>query len=199
MKFKHIITLLVLVAVPSITLADQEGPNELYVTGNGPFYLKCIPDEGYGEQEKGKTLVYLAGKEQDTLIETFNWYSPRAFVTGWGGGVSVIRLGPWHRGSKASASDLGIAFYRDDKLVARYSTLDLAGTERNVSWSVSHYEVIKDVVGIVRVFEKKGEDILSADPEYGFEIVLHDGRRLLFDIHTGKKVKVTDNIFTKRE
>ncbi len=196
MKFKHIVTILVLVMVSSIALADQEGPNELYVTGNGPFYLKCIPAEALRDREKGKTMVYLAGKESDTLIHTFDWYSPRAFITGWGGGTSVIRLGPWPRGSKASASDLGIAFYRDEKLVARYSTLDLAGNEGNVSVSVSHYGVIKDVIGIVRVYEKKGEDILSADPEYAFEIVLHDGRRLLFDIHTGKRVKLTDNMFT---
>jgi hypothetical protein len=203
---KTIFTALILLFVGvAFSCADQEPSRILYVVANGAWYAKCIPLGKYSplssssnEHERGKTLIYLAGNEMDRLIYTLDWYSPRIFITGKGGGVSIVRLGKWPSGQKASEKDLAISFYRKDKIIASYSTLDLAGAESNVSTSVSHYTVIKEIVGFVNIFKRIGRDTLTNDPDYGFEVVLHDDRHVVFDLNTGKQIPILQDIFTKR-
>ena len=129
-----------------LVYADQEASNTLYVTAEGAWYAKSIPSERYGT--RGKTLVYLAGEKTDSLQYTFDWYSPwKLYLRQWGYGVSVIRFGPLSRGNQASANDLALEFYNGNTLLSSYSTLDLAGSSSAVSSSVSHYWVIRKILG----------------------------------------------------
>lgn len=158
-------------------LADQEASNRVYVKAStyGQFYAKCIPHERYGL--KGTTKVYQVGKEEDVLIQTYDWYSPRIFLEGFLGTprVYVVQMGPWQRGRKASAEHHAIAFYKNDKLLKKYSTLDIAGAEDNVSSSVSHYTIFSKVLGFRRPF---GDQLI-------FDVETHGGRIISFDTETG--------------
>lgn len=191
----------------NLAWADDEACPSRYIVANGVWYAKCIPSDAptiadrispEDRQWKGKTFVYWMGKDGDKLEYTFDWYSPHTYISGYGGGVTLVRQGRWPGGHKASPKDLALSFYRNDQLVATYSTLDLAESERNVSYSVSHYMVIKEVVGFVDIFKKVGEDTLFNQPAHGFEVILHDGRHLLFDPQTGQRIPMVEGISTRR-
>jgi hypothetical protein len=157
--------------------ADDEAGNVFYVVANGGWYAKSIPAERYGM--RGKTLLYLASPESDRLEYSYDWYSPgRLFLMQWAWGVSVVRFGPWHRGSSPSKDDFEIAFYNGKELLAKYSALDIAGSPDNRDRSVSHYTVIKKVLGYHWI----------GSNDYVFEIERVDGKILTFDIRTGKTI-----------
>ncbi len=126
---------------PAAAFADEEASNRAYVTASeyGQFYAKSVPHESYGL--KGVTRVYRVGEDEDTLIQSYGWYSTRIFIEGFGDTVYVVQMGPWHRGRRATATDHAVAFYKGERLLKKHSTLDIAGEEGNVSSSVSHYTV----------------------------------------------------------
>lgn len=183
--------------IVSTLRADQEGPRDVYVVGNGAWYAKCVPSGGREQRESGTTSVYLAGRETDQLMYQFGWYASRIYISGWGGGCSVIRIGPWARGRRASDEHLAIAFYQDGRLLCQYSTLDISGSELNVEFSASHYTVVKEHIGFVHIYEKNEKGTVYSSPSYGFEIVLNDGSHVVFDPKTGSRVMMGFNMFTK--
>lgn len=174
--FKHLGYLLLLLSLTAGVNADQEAGNSLVVRAaeHGGLYAKSIPADRHGS--KGETRVYLAQPETDQLQFTLPWYASQLYLQGTAWGISVIRFGPWPRGHEASASDLGMEFYLNDKLLKSYTTLDLAGTKTNVMASVSHYRVIKQIKGYRWV---RGND-------YAFDILLENDRLISFDINTGQ-------------
>jgi hypothetical protein len=117
----------------------------------------------------------------DKLAYTYDWYAGRLFLecnvgaAGEPAEFTIARLGPWSRGQRASASDLAIAFYRGDRLLKRYSSLDIAGSADNVSASESRYSVFESYDGF---HWKTGN-------EYAFHAWIVDGRELSFDAATG--------------
>ena len=155
---------------------DEEAANRIYVTSSqyGQFYAKSIPHEAYGL--KGITRVYRVG-EEDILIQTYDWYSPQIFLEGFAGSqtVYVVQMGPWHRGHQASNDHHAVAFYKKDKLLKKYSTLDVVGMEDNVSRSVSHYTVFNKIYGFRRPF---GDQLV-------FDVETHEGHLISFDAETG--------------
>ena len=167
--------------VPFIPLAyaqaDEELGNRAYVTASphGQFYAKSIPYEPYGL--KGVTKVYRVGKKRDTLVQTYDWYSPQIFLAGIGGtrDVFVVQLRPWHRGQEASSEDHAIALYKNEQRLRRYSTLEIAGKLDHVARTRSHYRVFSKVLGFRRPF---GNQMI-------FDAEIHDGTLLSFDAETG--------------
>ena len=172
-----IISLLLFLGFDVDARADQEAGNRTYVAASeyGQFYAKSIPHQRYGL--KGVTKVYQVGEKADTLIQTYPWYSPRIFLEGFTGTktVYVVQLGPWHRGHKASHEHHAIAFYKNDTLLKKYSTLDIVGSAENVSFSVSHYTVFAKILGFRRPF---GNQLV-------FDVEGHSGELLSFDTETG--------------
>lgn len=168
----------------SVALADEEASNWTYVQSAeyGRCYLKAVPAEHYGT--RGTTTVYQVGPEQDLKVASYPWYSPQTWIhcaVSNGKtpvGISVVRLGPWARGHQASHQDLALAFAFDGKEVKRYSTLDLAGSPEKVSHSVSHYTVIKKVLGYRWLTSNR----------YVFEVEIWDGRKLSFDPTSGQRL-----------
>jgi len=163
--------------------ADEEAGNLPHVQSDtwGRCYAKSVPSDAYGEA--GTTRVYEVTAADDRLVASYDWFSQQIFLqcnmsNGGGSGVSVVQVGPWPRGREASGDHLAIAFYFNDLLLKRYSTLDLAGRLDNVQASVSHYTVISRI---------DGYRWLDGD-RYAFDLRTVDGRTLSFDPTTGRPI-----------
>ena len=80
---------------------------------------------------------------------------------------------------------MALAFYRNGKEIRRYSTLDIAGEERaeagsfskfkNVSASVSHYDVFASLPQLTRISDT-----------WVVKATTVDGRSLVFNPETGE-------------
>jgi hypothetical protein len=166
--------------------ADEEASNVPYVAVDqyGRCYAKSVPAEQYGSA--GVTKVYSVGAGEDRLIDTYSWYSGRMYLqcltrlSEERYAVSVVQFGPWARGEKATPDHLAIAFHAGGRLLRSYSTLDIAGSPDNVSASVSHYTVLREVEG----FATEGTASV-------FRVTTIDGRRLTFDAASGALLGVT--------
>ena len=176
--------------------ADQEAPNIPQVADGdfGRCFAYSAPAARYGT--KGRTDIYLVGDEI-ALSRSYDWYAPQMRIAcnvSDGRGTiapAIAQIGPWPRGHRADKETLAIAFYYDGALKAEYSTLDIAnGDQANVSCSVSHYTVIKEIEGFERGVG--GDETL-------FRLKTVDGRRLTFSavagalIRTKRVAPVTDS------
>ena len=185
MRHRSKLAILSLLFIPTPGRADQELANQAYiaVAGSGTCYAKSVPKHLRGQE--GQTRIYLVEKGEDLLLETHDWFSKGIYlschVQGAEGpaGVSVVRLGHWPEGKTATEADLAVAFYFRGRLVAEYSTLDLAGHRDNVEATISHYSVIKSISGYSYL----------ANEKMVFKLGLIDGRELAFDPTTGRIVK----------
>ena len=156
--------------------ADEEATNYPYVKSGlyGKVYAKSVPDEVLGT--KGNTKVLRVGETEDTLVVTYPWFTQELYLLDTYSGISVVRRGPWPSGNQAKDSDLALEFWLDGKKLQSFSTLDIAKDPDNVSVTISHYTVIRDVLGYKWI-----------DPSgWTFEVQTHDGRVLRFDVETGK-------------
>jgi len=72
---------------------------------------------------------------------------------------------------------LAVALYLDGRLLRSYSTLDIAGTPKNVRPSSNHYEVFEAVEGYAW---DAGQEL--------FRVHTVDGRVLSFSTETGRLV-----------
>lgn len=184
MNIDKYIILIFSLLFPALSFADQEASNRPHVVASewGGCYAKSVPDESYGQ--KGTTKVYNVKANEDELVTTHDWYSGQIYLhcnvsdSKGNSGISTVRLGPWQRGREVNKDDLAIAFYLNDKLLKRYSTLDIAQEQKNASASVSHYTVIKNTIGYKRT--QAGLD--------KFLIETEDGRKLSFLGVTGELV-----------
>lgn len=178
----RIVSLILLISLVGIEFAhsDQEAANAPYVSVamGGRCYAKSIPSTSYGNE--GETKVYQVMKGNDVLIGSYNWFSNPVYLhCGLGRdkywGISLVKFGPWNRGSQPSEKDLAMSFYFSDSLVKSHSTLEIAGRKDNSSRSVSHYTVIDEVLGYRWIKEN----------EYVFEITTIDAKVVTFDPITG--------------
>jgi len=181
-------------------LADQEASNVAHVVA-GPYgrcYAKSVPRHLYdpdgGPRQQGRTEIYRVGNSEDVLLQEYDWFSQTLFIRCRpGSGTAVIRVGPWQRGHDPRADHLAIAFYRDGRLIRRYSTLDIAGGAiaapgafskyKNVSASVSHYSVFASDPELVKTTAASGS---AFKEEWTVKAKTVDGRNLTFDIETGE-------------
>lgn len=165
--------------------ADTEALNQPHVKA-GPYgqcYIKSVPDDYWSQ--KGRSHLYRVTANADTPVAAYSWFSQQIYLNcnlsrNGDFGISVVRFGPWSRGRRASRDDLAIAFYFGDRLLARYSTLDIAGAADNVEASVSHYMVIRKVTG----YRWLGTGDANA---LEFVVETTDGRTLAFDAATGQR------------
>ncbi|MEW6169975.1 MAG: hypothetical protein AB1472_00195 [Candidatus Omnitrophota bacterium] len=167
----------------NLSWADKERQNFEYkkYSEYGKCSAKCIPTNSYGQE--GETSIYRVYPENKTeqLMSTYNWYSQEIYLLD--DCATVVRFGPWPQGSKATKEDLAIAFYNGGLLIKEYSTLDIAGKEDNVERTVSHYNILKKVLG----FRIVGGDDAIFDNEYiVFDVETIDGRKLSFNVENGK-------------
>ncbi len=198
----HSRVLLIALAVSafvSSAVADDEASNVAHVVADptGRCYAKTVPDHVYDPEDEsrqqGHTFVYRVGNLKDILVQRLDWFSQRLFIKcGPADDIVVVRLGPWHRGHDPRADHLAIAFYNGSKLLRRYSTLDIAGSEKvqgggfstykNVSASVSHYTVFSSTPEMVKITTALGSIFKE---NWVVKAKTVDGRLLTFEITTG--------------
>ncbi len=61
------------------------------------------------------------------------------------------------------------------------------------------YGVFKDVPGFVRIYKKDKKNVLNYKPDTGFEVILYNNKKILFNVHTGKEIITSENIFTRKK
>ena len=174
-------------------LADQEAGNFAHVAAgpSGRCYAKSVPRHVYdpeGEiRQQGRTEVYRATDRQDVLVSEYDWFSQQLFLScGAAEGITVVRMGPWQRGHVPEPEHLALAFYRDGKLLKRYSTLEIAGGDpENVAASVSHYSVFQSWPEPVSVTTASGVVFTET---WTIRATTIDGRSLVFDMATGERL-----------
>jgi hypothetical protein len=182
--------------------ADQEASNLAHVAA-GPYgrcYAKSVPEHIYdpenGPRQSGRTVVYRVEPEQDVLLQRFDWFSQKLFLNcGAGKEFSLARLGPWHRGHEPRHDHLAIAFYKNGRLLKRYSTLDIArlsspgdagrsGAE-GISVSVSHYSVFESGLEMVRIVKQDGPVFSES---WVVSATTVDGDELAFSMISGELI-----------
>lgn len=126
--------------------ADDEASNRPVVRSSeyGICFARSTPDEDWGTS--GETLVYRVGNGEDVLISRYDWFSSEIYIGG-PGDCTVVRFGPWQRGSSPDTSHFALGIYRDGETIREYSTSDMAEAGSGVSRSVSHYEVFGERLG----------------------------------------------------
>ncbi len=168
------LTSLLLAACP--VWASRPVPNFPYVQSMqmGVFYARCIPEEAEGT--KGTTKIYRVRKDQDELVDSYDWYAKKGLVLAWSpivGKVAVMALG----GAPNAAPDkqTELSFYLGGKFLNSYTSQDLKEWGADV-WQRG---------GRGAIFKVLGEEQIPGTNEYVFSIEIKD-KKFSFDILTGK-------------
>ena len=173
------ITLLIIFGINflffSICKADSWLQNTSFIVTSkwGSCYAKSIPDEDFGI--KGKTFIFKAEKEKDTLIDQYDWYSRSLYLLEGSQGVLVVRL--FYTPAGHTLKDLNaIAFFRGGKLLREYTVLDIISDPKKIIHSTSSIHIFDKIHG----FE------WDENKNFVFVVETVDGRTLFFDTDTGE-------------
>lgn len=134
--------------------------------------------------QKAMGIAYSVGLEGSLheLWRTEGWYSFRVFISD--DGESLVRLGPWIRGSTLSLEHLAVAFYRHGELLKQYSTADLVKDPTKLRVSVSHYHwLLTDTIRPPAAYVGVVEPGIGYDGS--FRLTTVDGIVYRFDLGTG--------------
>jgi hypothetical protein len=82
-------------AAPAFAKRGISGP-PLYIQGDGFFYIKGIPPKNgcSGDPSGAKTLVMRVQREQDAVMDSYDWYepNPKAVKIQWNGETGRVDL-----------------------------------------------------------------------------------------------------------
>lgn len=156
--------------------AFDRGPNVPYVQSMqaGAFYARCIPQDSEGN--KGITKIYRVGKDEDSIVDHYDWYTRDGVVLAWSpiaGKVAVMALGD------APVADpnkqIELRFYLGGKFLKSYTAQDLKGWGADFGYTV---------YGRRTSFTVLGQEQIPGTNDYIFSIEIK-GKKLSFDILTG--------------
>ena len=95
-------------------------------------------------------------------------------------------MGPWNVGSEPKKEDLAVAFYREGKLIRKYSTADLVKDRSKAGRSLTHYTWLARDTELMKLYsERDPEAELRVFPNNTFRLKTRDGLLYLFDMTTG--------------
>jgi len=185
-----------ILCVTSVIYADEEPSKDVRVisSADGYYYARTIPQGKAFDATNGITRIYRVGIKEDELLDIYNWYAWGLDLVSTGRGISVVRLGRWASGYEARKEDFAIGFYLGGKTIKEYSTLDIAGGRGNVSRSISHYRVFKEVGNIKYQWGSINLDTNTV-PEFIVKTLTTDGRCLEFDVTTGEIINKSRQSF----
>ena len=196
-------TVIMCIVLSFCTAASADSPasnrTRVFASSSGFIFARSEPRDNSGTV--GVTKIYRVRKTGETLIREFPWYTRQLYLHQLGSDVAIVRRGLWPRGHKANSGSLALEFYLNDKLLKRYSTLDIAVVPENVSASVSHHRVLGLIHGF-RVRDPLPAEAQATDEadeieeprerrthrEVFFEVQTIDGRLLIFDLWKGEQV-----------
>ena len=160
--------------------ADKEPRQLTFVKSaeGGRYYFKMIADDDY-DRSKGRGKLYQVSSEgkDKVLWETKGWFAFDLYISY--DGNYLARLGNWPRGRKPSHKDLGIAFYKNGKLIKYYSTVDLVQNLSKIEKTKGHYSYLKKVLGFTSTYD------------YMFQIVTIDNILYTFNVSDGSVISRT--------
>jgi hypothetical protein len=177
------LALLGTIFTPLDALADQERTPRprVFAATEGHVAFAMLPPERDAKtglfKPGGRGIAYALQKDGSLkeLYRTEGWYAFEVFLSP--DGKYLVRLGEWHR--RAPAKDhLGVAFYRDGKLIKQYMVLDLLKDPTKARATVSHYFWRPDEGG-------DGPKPELADWDSSFSLQTVDGWEYVFDLKTG--------------
>lgn len=140
----------------------------------GVFYARCVPQAIEGT--KGTTKIYHVGKDQDELMNSYDWYAKNGLVLAWSpivGKVAVMALGGSPTDGPGTQTE--ISFYLGGKFLKAYTSQDLKGWGADV-WQRG---------GRGAIFQVLEQEQIPGTNEYVFSIEIK-GKKFSFDILTGK-------------
>lgn len=136
-----LVIICILLTFAPIAWTDMEAPYESYgiTSSYGNYYYKMIPDRPY-DSESGSGICYKAifGIPYKNLWKTNGWYARETYLSN--DGKYLVRVAPWHSGIRPNDSDVGVAFYKEGKLIKSYSTNILVKDKRKALLTASHYK-----------------------------------------------------------
>lgn len=176
-----------------VVSADTPAPPFAYIATSyqGDYYFLMLPkpDESV-RYDNGSGVAYkveVDGSAKE-LWRVDGWYSFKVYLSL--DGRYLVRMGPWNGGSEPKSDHLAVAFYKEGKLIRKYSTAELVKNRSKVQASVSHYFwLARDD------FQKQSEGKIDAtdEPALGWDGIFRlktiDGISYRFDVTSGEIIK----------
>lgn len=167
---------------PFVLIADSPAPELTKVTTSerGSAFVKMVAG---GETGVPYAAVYSVSPHGETreAWRAQGWYSHQVFLSD--DARFLVRMGPWHDGSRPQPGHLAVAFYCEGKLLKEYSTVDLLKDASKVLVSASHYQWLADDVG--RSLPDPEIALRLEEYDKSFCLTTADGWHYTFDLSTG--------------
>ena len=147
----------------------------------GRFYVRCIPDDQKGE--KGSTILFRVNKDEDVIVDQYDWYSPKGVILGWSpiaGKVAIMRRGG--QSSQDHKKQVEFSFYIGGEYLKIYTTHDLMAMGAKVSFKSLDGSKRPDI-------EFLECQQIPRTNEYVFRVKISDNKTIKFDILTGELYK----------
>lgn len=166
--------------------ADKEGGPHDYkiVSKNERFVFVMLPSDTWVPDEVLRSKYKISGLYENNgstnHLWTIDWYAGRVFISD--DGKHLVRMGEWPRllddmdikKGGPVLNQLAVAFYKEGKLLKSYSIGDLIFDATRLPKSISHFLWF--------------EDISFDDAAGKFIVTTLDGKKYMFDIHSGETI-----------
>jgi len=128
-----------LILFPYFAWADSIAAPYSYVAvaKHGHYYFKMTPDQDDRKGGSGTCYKVTSKDSDEVLWRSHGWYAYSVYLSNHG--EYLIRMGDSAKGHKLSDKDLAVAFYKEGKLLKRYSTKDLVKKAYAIKKTFSHY------------------------------------------------------------
>lgn len=169
---------------------------EVITSISGTSFVVMVPAKTDPQEEREVVLrePFCACYNVDAdgnLVERWRasgWYAREVYLSN--SGEYLVRLGPWHRGAAPREGDLGVAFYKNGRLLIQYSVLDLVDDSADVLPTVSHYKWLARSAP-EREQNPDPNSILKLEADEEFHLKTCDDIEYVFDIRTGRVLSKT--------
>lgn len=177
--FLTILTISISTLCPQKVYAMKKAAERTYVYSalDGVFYARVKPAR---EKSPPRTQIFLVGDEKDTLLDTYDFYSPRVEL-GWSpiaGKVAVLAARLKTASNPNQENELD--FFLDGKHLKSYSTEELV--RLGASTTTRLYDDGREHAD----FKMIGCRQIPGTNEYDFVLEVNKGKLLKFNILTGE-------------
>jgi len=179
---KLFFALLFVVLGPGISVASKPVPNRAYVQSgpDGVFYARCIPEENTGT--KGTTNIFRVAIDEDVLVDSYDWYSPRTVLLGWSPIAGKVAVMSMQEERVPNDDSVQFSFHLGGQLLRAYTTEDLRGLGIKIPKIAKRPYFAYRAIGC--------EQVPGEANVYVFSIKGSNNKKYSFDITTGELVSV---------
>ena len=155
----------------------EEPKSYITTSENGAYFFIMSPAQNDNKKSKASGKAYQINNDgsMTLLWKVEGWYAYRVILSD--DGKYLLRMGDWPLGCTISSLDLAVSFYKEGKLLKRYSTADLIMSNSSIRCTSSHYMWLKN---------------FSLDYNYEFNLETIEHIQFVFDIKTGKILNASE-------